>query len=280
MTSTAVHQQDRLTQRHWLTFAGRTPQDISAELQANGWRWSRYREAWHTNRRYPVFPAGIEITEGDPVDYAAERADRLTDRAANHQQQAEAAWQRSHAIAEHIPLGQPILVGHHSEQRHRRDLQRIDHAARQGYEEEQTAQRLREAAQSSTRHQAKSQTPGAIARRLERYRAELRSVENRKRAGDYESPTGTAHYARIVADLEQRIQETQDALTAAGGLPADSLEVHPGDVVQIKNWVCRIVRVNAKSVTVTYEHYPDWGKTTYSKTFITAVISRGPAKQA
>ena len=25
-----------------------------------------------------------------------------------------------------IPLGQPILVGHHSEKRHRRDLKRID----------------------------------------------------------------------------------------------------------------------------------------------------------
>ena len=32
---------------------------------------------------------------------------------------------------EMIPLGQPILVGHHSEKRHRRDLKRIDeHFAR------------------------------------------------------------------------------------------------------------------------------------------------------
>ncbi|WP_132290495.1 DUF3560 domain-containing protein [Kribbella sp. VKM Ac-2568] len=29
-------------------------------------------------------------------------------------------------ISDHIPLGQPILVGHHSERRHRRDIERMD----------------------------------------------------------------------------------------------------------------------------------------------------------
>jgi len=33
-------------------------------------------------------------------------------------------FEQSHRITEHIPLGQPILVGHHSEHRHRRDLDR------------------------------------------------------------------------------------------------------------------------------------------------------------
>ena len=37
---------------------------------------------------------------------------------------AAQAYQTSHALTEHIPMGQPILIGHHSEKRHRRTLDR------------------------------------------------------------------------------------------------------------------------------------------------------------
>ncbi len=42
------------------------------------------------------------------------------------QDDAAARLDQAHRIADMIPLGQPILVGHHSERRHRRDLDRID----------------------------------------------------------------------------------------------------------------------------------------------------------
>lgn len=51
-------------------------------------------------------------------------ADRLRARAAHRRRQAEAASQQSSDAVRHIPLGQPILVGHYSEKRHRRDLAR------------------------------------------------------------------------------------------------------------------------------------------------------------
>lgn len=43
-----------------------------------------------------------------------------------------------------IPLGQPILVGHHSERRHRRHLERINNLVRKGYDASAKAKRLRE----------------------------------------------------------------------------------------------------------------------------------------
>lgn len=43
-------------------------------------------------------------------------------------------------ITDHIPLGQPILVGHHSEKRHRRDLERSDNHMRKGCEELEKAE--------------------------------------------------------------------------------------------------------------------------------------------
>ena len=43
-----------------------------------------------------------------------------------------------------IPLGQPILVGHHSERRHRRHLERIERIVRAGYDAEKKAKQLQE----------------------------------------------------------------------------------------------------------------------------------------
>jgi len=47
---------------------------------------------------------------------------------------AAAAHGRFHVIADNIPLGQPILVGHHSERHHRRDIARMDSAMSQACE--------------------------------------------------------------------------------------------------------------------------------------------------
>lgn len=41
-----------------------------------------------------------------------------------------------------IPMGQPILVGHHSEKRHRKHLERIENRVRKGYEAHKEAERL------------------------------------------------------------------------------------------------------------------------------------------
>ena len=56
----------------------------------------------------------------------AERKERLATRADRLQAEANGRFSRAHSIADGIPFGQPILVGHHSEKRHRADLARID----------------------------------------------------------------------------------------------------------------------------------------------------------
>lgn len=59
--------------------------------------------------------------------------------AAGRDAKAEAASNKAHAIVSMIPLGQPILVGHHSERRHRRDLDRIASAMDAAVESTQMA---------------------------------------------------------------------------------------------------------------------------------------------
>jgi hypothetical protein len=75
---------------------------------------------------------GIEIEDIPPESYSQERivylerrADAARERAEKAGAKAEAHYEASKRIGNLIPLGQPILVGHHSEKRHRRDLDRI-----------------------------------------------------------------------------------------------------------------------------------------------------------
>ena len=51
---------------------------------------------------------------------------RYLDRADKAEAESAERGKRVRQISDMIPLGQPILVGHHSEKRHRADLKRID----------------------------------------------------------------------------------------------------------------------------------------------------------
>lgn len=65
-----------------------------------------------------------------PTPFQAERKRRALARAERLERKTHAAFAAARAVTEHIPLGQPILVGHHSERRHRRALAKQDRLAR------------------------------------------------------------------------------------------------------------------------------------------------------
>jgi len=52
------------------------------------------------------------------------RIERYEELAENAEQKSEQMHQESRDMVKHIPMGQPILVGHHSEKGHRRLLDR------------------------------------------------------------------------------------------------------------------------------------------------------------
>lgn len=72
-----------------------------------------------------------------------ERRERLLRAAERAAAASDAAFQRARGAVAGIPLGQPILVGHHSEKRHRAALARQDSGMRRGVELDKLAQRLR-----------------------------------------------------------------------------------------------------------------------------------------
>jgi hypothetical protein len=104
---------------------------------------------------------------------AADKADRAS----------QAAYERNRRIADMIPLGQPVLVGHHSEGRHRRDLKRMDDAMRRTVEEGQRAEELRSRAAAVGSGGISSDDPEAI-RKLRAELADLEALQERQKAAN------------------------------------------------------------------------------------------------
>jgi len=75
-----------------------------------------------------------------------------------------------------IPLGQPILVGHHSERRHRRHLERIEKKVRSGYEAAKQVDQLESRLEAiKSKRSIDSDNPDAavlIANKIQRLEAE------------------------------------------------------------------------------------------------------------
>ena len=91
-----------------------------------------------------------------------ERRERLLGRAARARNESTAAYNRSNSYVEHIPMGQPILIGHHSESRHRAALRRSHAAMSKSVELDNKANRLEERADSVGKGGISSDDPDAI----------------------------------------------------------------------------------------------------------------------
>ena len=99
------------------------------------------------------------------------RAERLRDWAEKREAKSASAFQSARRIADGIPFGQPILVGHHSERHHRADIARIDSGMRRGIEHQDMAQSMNSRAYEIDRqadHAIYRDDPDAIERLTEK----------------------------------------------------------------------------------------------------------------
>lgn len=77
------------------------------------------------------------------------RANRYRELAENATKQSTEAYEKSHKMVEHIPMGQPILVGHHSEKAHRNLLNRSWDAMGKSVELDEKAKYFEQKAQAA-----------------------------------------------------------------------------------------------------------------------------------
>lgn len=109
---------------------------------------------------------------------AAERAERFDTYSDNRAKDAERAHAAVSAIADNIPLGQPILVGHHSERHARKDAERIENGMRKAVKAWKTSQYWKDRAADAIGHALYKERPDVRARRIKTLEAELRRCIN------------------------------------------------------------------------------------------------------
>lgn len=107
------------------------------------------------------------------------RLEAAADRAASRATDAFKRGDMSEASTG-IPFGQPILVGHHSEGRHRAAIKRADNAMRRGVEESDKASRLRGKAASVGTGGISSDDPDAITKLREKLATKVKNQEMMK----------------------------------------------------------------------------------------------------
>lgn len=190
------------------------------------------------------------------IERKESRIERYEGYSENAEARASAASEKAFSILSVIPPGQPILVGHHSERRHRRDLSRSDNAMRKSVEESKKSEYYDYKATS-------------LSNQVSRARESLKYMENRfkdarkelnklKRWAEVSTGNQEQLQQRIVQAQEKfdywkkRIEERENELLAEGKLLASPKTIRVGDEISSFGKWLPVIRVNRTTVTVSH----------------------------
>jgi phospholipid N-methyltransferase len=154
-----------------------------ARVKAAGFGWAPKQQLffaiWSPAREDLALELAGEIEDEDTslVDRATERADRFSGYQESRAEDADRARAAVSAIAENIPLGQPILIGHHSEKHARRDAEKIENGMRRAVQMWKTSEYWRQRAHGAIAHAKYLEQPAVRARRIKKLEAEQRKAQ-------------------------------------------------------------------------------------------------------
>lgn len=131
---------------------------------------------WTPGREAFLLELCGEIGDEDTslVERAETRADRFDTYSIRRGNEADAARLAVEAIADNIPLGQPILVGHHSEKRARKDAERIENGIRRAVKLWETSEYWERRAKGALDHAKYLERADVRHRRIKRIESDRR----------------------------------------------------------------------------------------------------------
>lgn len=192
------------------------------------------------------------------IDRKTARAEKFEGYSENAAVRSESAFNEVNSISSMIPSGQPILIGHHSERRHRRDLKRMDSGMRKSVEESRKSEYYADRAQSIG-YQVKKMTDSRryINNRLKESRKELNSLKRwaeislgSKNRQDLSQRIAQAQ--EKVDFWQNRLSEIETKRQEEGQQIASAETIKVGDLVYyIGSWM-PVIRVNKRSVSVSH----------------------------
>ncbi|MDX2081292.1 MAG: DUF3560 domain-containing protein [Terrimicrobiaceae bacterium] len=165
----------------------RLDKETYSRLKAAGFSWAPRQQLfvapmWTPQRADLLMELCGEIGDEDKSlsQRAKERAERFENYSENRAKDAEDARKKVDAIVEHIPFGQPILIGHHSEKRARRDAERIGDGMRRSIKMWDTSKYWTERAEAAIQDAAYKERPDVRARRIKKIEADQRKIQRYK----------------------------------------------------------------------------------------------------
>lgn len=191
--------------------------------------------------------------EADREERAEDRADRYSDRAGRAAASSEARYQASKAIADHM-TGEPIKIGHHSERRHRRDIERMDGHMRAWIQEGERSTYWSDRARAAGNYERFRKDPYRTLRRLKKLRADLRQQERYATEAAEAGRPSERHEVNVL-DLREEIEHWEAIVKKA---EADGVKIWgpddfaPGDYVHYSGSWYQVKRVNPATLSIAW----------------------------
>lgn len=164
---------------------------------------------WTPEREELLLSLCDEIGDEDTslVERAEQRAERFGDYQDSRANDAARARDTVAVLADCIPFGQPILVGHHSEARARKDASRIERGMQRAVALWDQSEYWKNRAAGALRHAKYKENPGVRARRIKGLEADKRKQEraltdSEKLLKGWESDSLTLERALYLANFD------------------------------------------------------------------------------
>ena len=161
--------------------SSRLDADLYKRVRGAGFIWAPKQDLfvapmWTPEREDLLLELAGEVGDEDTslVERAEERADRFDDYRLARAHDAEQARKAVDRIADNIPLGQPILVGHHSERHARKDAEKIENGMRRAVRMWETSEYWKSRASGAIRAAKYKELPNVRARRIRTLEADER----------------------------------------------------------------------------------------------------------
>ena len=182
------------------------------------------------------------------IERKLEKAERYKTYAANAEARAENRSNTAKEISSYIPFGQPILIGHHSERRHRRDIERIRKNMEKSAEESEKAEYLKSRSFDLSRAQDRLENRKFIGNRIRDAKKEISQLSKWAEAT---SPR-LIHAQEKLKFWKNRLDKIEAKQMEEGEKIASPETIKVGDLIYyIGSWM-PVVRVNKKTVTVSH----------------------------
>lgn len=181
-------------------------EETYAEASELGFKYARIQELYVVHRWTPAredfcikLAGEIVAEETTLVERAAAKAERLDNLAVKRANESELYSKAANRISERFSYGQPILVGHHSERKARKDKERMESAMRAAVKAQNSVHYWGYRAEGVERHANSKSNPGVRARRVKTLLAELRDRQR------------DINHANNCIQTWKKIEKSQDA---------------------------------------------------------------------